>query len=281
VSDSSIGFDFSGITLGVEGLDSRLRARLTELWSAFATDPPVSPFLRSRIRHTGEFPTPTQAFAPKAMIADLRAERAVYSMPEGQAQVEIDGSVELRFGPAERDRDFYAILDLLRACLAWRLPSRSGAMLHAAALLLDGRAFLLVGSEGSGKSSWARLGEQAGGHVVSDDVVLLEVRGGVAELLGAPLFSTHPVQARRGRWPVAAILFPQKASEAEIVPISRLIARAKLTANLPFVAEALGRDPRIDGILERLVADVPCAGLRFALSDSFVELLRRWPRRGP
>ena len=144
-------------------------------------------------------------------------------------------------------------------------------------LELDGRAFLMVGPEGSGKSSWAAQGAAAGGRVISDDLVLIDDSGGGIEAVGSPFRSSYKAPYLPGRWPVAAILFPRQGKRARLAPAAALLAQARLTANLPFVTEGLGHDARIEAVVRRVLDRVPCAELTFALDPSFVELLRGWP----
>jgi len=56
--------------------------------------------------------------------------------------------------------------------------------------------------------------------------------------------------------------------------VTPLLARARLTANLPFIADGLETDPRISELLARLVDETPCRELTFALDSSFMALLR-------
>jgi hypothetical protein len=170
-------------------------------------------------------------------------------------------------------REFYTLANLLRACVAWLLPGRRGLMLHAAGLLLEGRAHLLVGPESSGKSTWAALGEAAGGRVISDDLVLLDGSGERVEALGSPFRSTHRADYRPGRWPLHSVLFPRHGEPAALRAVSELLATARLSANLPFVSEAVATDPRIAAALRGVVRTVECAELTFSPDPSFVALL--------
>jgi hypothetical protein len=135
----------------------------------------------------------------------------------------------------------------------------------------------MVGSAGAGKSTWARLGEEGGGRVVSDDLVLLDGRDGRIEVLGSPFRSTHYIEYHPGRWPLAGILFPRHATPPAWERAPRLLARAKLAANLPFVTEAIAQDERIPALIETYLARIPCMELSFGLNPSFVELLRTDP----
>ncbi len=273
-----LDLDLSGVTLRLEGVSRGSHERLSDEWSAFRARAAARPFLHARVRtrdaHDGS-PTPhTRQFAPKQMRSRLTAERAVFSMPEGQGEVDASGRCRIELAPGLGDREFFTLVNLLRACLAWRLPSRGSALLHAAGLVVESRAFVLVGAEGSGKSTFARLGEQSGARVISDDLVLLDSTAGQIELLGAPFRSTHPIDFRRGRWPLAAVLFPRHGRPAALAATAPLVAKARILANLPFIAEGVESDPRIESLLARLSHAAPCLELTFAPDPSFIELLR-------
>lgn len=279
-STIDLGFDFSGLTLRLEGLRPEMAARLGRDWAGFESPVADEPFLHGRIHIEGDCAISSQGYRPKAMTAKLGPAGARYAMREGEAHVDAHGLARVRLARTGDDRDYFTLLNLLRACLAWRMPSRGGVLLHAAGIVVGERAFVLTGPEGSGKSSWARLGEQCGGHVLSDDVVLLDGQGSSVEALASPLRSTHVIHHRPGRWPLAAILFPRKAADAGYDPVSSMVAQARIAANLPFVADGLGDDERIGSAIERLVREIRCADLRFALDGAFVDLLRRWPHGG-
>jgi hypothetical protein len=270
-----LDFDFSGVRLSLRGLPPALAERLGEEWRPYGVHGPGEAFLRLEIGY--EEGDPERAvWAPKAMQATLGEESADFSMAEGRATIDASGASRVRMIRGLGPREYYTLVNLLRACLAWLLPSRGGVMLHAAGLVVEGRAFLLVGPEGSGKSTWVRLGQRAGARVLSDDVVLVDGAGPEPEALGSPLRSTYDGEQLRGRWPLAALLFPRHGRPALDREVSGLLARARLTANLPFIAEGVARDERIGSMLERLARSVPCADLTFGLDPGFLELLRRW-----
>ncbi len=273
-----LAFDLSGIAVRVRGLPAPLDARLAHEWSAFLAGDAGRPFLDVEVA-CAELPVPQGPFAPKAMRSRLDRDRARFEMPEGDVSVDAGGRAVLRLSTAvAAERGWFAFLNLLRAALAWRLPSRGGMLLHAAAVTLDGRAFLLAGSEGSGKSTFAALAESRGARVLSDDLVLLDGALAPVEALGAPFRSTHPGAQAPGRWPVAALLFPVHGASARLDAVPPLLVRARVTANLPFVAEGIEADPRIHEAIERLAGGVPAHDLTFGRDPSFVDLLLGFPR---
>jgi hypothetical protein len=211
------------------------------------------------------------------MSSEFLAGRARFALPEGHAEVASAGEARIRLVRGTPSTAYFAMQNLLRACLAWSLPGRSAALLHAAALAIGKRGFALVGPEGCGKSTWARIGDEHGAHVLSDDLVLVECGDAGAELLGSPFRSTHEGDYRPGRWRLAAILFPRHGAPPAIADCDALRAGARLAANLPFVADAIERDDRVAQLVDRLVREVPCRELTFAPDPSFLDLLRAEP----
>jgi len=268
-----VELDFSGIGLRLEGMTDDLALRLEQDWAPFVTRDAAPPLLCVELRlvdGSGDL----GSFLPKEMTSVLEPTRAEFGMPQGRAEVDDTGLARLRLVRDLGSMTYYTLQNLLRACLAWRLPARGAAMLHAAGLVIDGRAFVLVGPEGCGKSTWARCAEQAGARVLSDDLVLVEGTAAGAEALGSPLRSTHSSPLQPGRWPLAALLFPRHGKAAVLTPSDPLLTRARLAANLPFVSAALQCDPRVSAVVERLATRVPCKELTFSPDPSFVDLLR-------
>jgi hypothetical protein len=226
--------------------------------------------LRVEVTRVGPVSRP---FDPKAMRAEIAPESARYEMPEGRVEVDDRGKGRLTVGLVGGTRAYYAFANLVRAALAWRMLSRGGALLHAAGIVLRGRAFVLAGASGSGKSTWARLAAEAGASVLSDDLVLLDGRGGGIEALGAPFRSTHERTVGPGRWPLAAILFPVHGSDAALSPVSGIEARARVLANLPFVIDGVAGDRRVTETIERWMASVPTRKLTFGLDPAFLDTL--------
>jgi hypothetical protein len=268
-----VELDFSGIGLRLDGMTDELALRLEQDWAPFVARDEAPPFLCVKLElvdGSGDL----GSFLPKEMTSVLEPRRAEFGMPQGRAEVDDTGLARVRLVRDLGSMTYYTLQNLLRACLAWRLPARGAAMLHAAGLVIDGRAFVLVGPEGCGKSTWARCAEEAGAEILSDDLVLVEGTAEGAEALGSPLRSTHRSPLRPGRWPLAALLFPRHGETAVWEPSKPLLARARLAANLPFVSAALECDPRVAFVVERLVTRVPCKELTFSPDPSFVELLR-------
>jgi len=265
-------FDLSGVGIRLSDLPSEIGSLLESSWQAFSIERALSPVLDLRVEATRVAPF-SGKFDPKAMRAEISPERARYEMAEGRVEVDAAGKGRVVVGIVEGSRPYYAFANLVRAALAWRMLSRGGALLHAAGIILRGRAFVLAGPAGSGKSTWARLAEEAGGSVLSDDLVLLDGHGGAIEALGAPFRSTHENTVGRGRWPLAAILFPAHGTGAALAPVSGLESRARVLANLPFVADGVADDRRVTETIERWLASVPTRMLTFGRDRAFIDTL--------
>jgi hypothetical protein len=260
--------NLSGIELAFEGLPPSFERLMAQEWKPFLAGDVRDPVLRARIEV--DDPAETKApFDPRSMTLRIADGAGEFSLPGGHAWLERDGSVRLRLDSAGRE-SFFNMTNMLLACLATRLPARGGAVVHAGCLLVKERAYLLIGTEGAGKSTWTHLGHQGGAAAVSDDIVL--VQG--SEVLGSPFRSRHlPGSLKVGRWPIAALLYPHHGTSASRTPASRLLASARLVANLPFISAAVEQDPDVTAFTDRLVTSTPCYEFTFSRDPSFLALL--------
>lgn len=276
---SELHFGFSAFSLRLTGLPATLADRLRAEWAAFVVDAASGPSLTAAIDHDpGLLYERTIPFSPKAMHGDLRGETAVFTLPEGRAAIDGVGGARITLHGEPDARLYFALINLLRAAIAWSLPSHGILMLHAAGLRVDGRAFLLVGPEACGKSTWVRAGIDGGAQPISDDIVLVDTRPDRALALGSPFRSTQRADYRPGHWEIGALLLPRWGSEPTLERVSPLQAQLALVSNLPFVAEALSR-PSIAAAVDRLSAQ-SWRRLTFAAAASFVSLLEGWTRDG-
>lgn len=271
-----VDLDLSGVTVALERTSPEIADAVRRDWAAFVAKPARRPFLRCRFGALG-VGAPPGPLLPKRMRSTLCRAGAIFELPEGRAEVRDGGEARIDLASGLGRREFWTAMSLLRACLAWRLPDRGAALIHAAGAAVDGRGYLLVGPGGAGKTSWVTLVERCGGRALSDDLVLVEAGAGRIDLLGAPFRSTHVADYRPGRFELAAVLFPRQGSPAAWSRAPGLLARARILANLPFVSDAPVEDGRLEPLIAALAERVPCLDFTFALDTSFVELLRRGP----
>jgi len=277
VNGDRLDLDLSGVALRVEGIGASWCGWLREHWGPFVGSGPCDPFLTVVVEEGAA--KLEGDWDPKSMRSTLSALGARYTLAEGSAHVDGSGRATVRLAAGLQQRGYWAMQNLIRACLAWSLPGRGGALLHAAGLVVDGRAFVMVGAEGAGKTTWSALGARDGAHVVSDDLVLIDGVGAQPVVAGAPFRSTAQGELRPGRWPLAALLFPHHGTSTAVAPIPVMLGQARVAANLPFIAEGIEQDARIGDLVERLAGETPCAQLTFGLEGSFLPALRSWPRR--
>ncbi len=235
------GYDLSGIGILVVDCPAALARRVEAAWSAYASSSVDRPLLTIDV-DVVDRPYPAGEYLPKQMQVTYDSGLVNFGMPEGSGVLAPDGKLQVALVRlAGEDRHYFTILNMVRAGLAHRIASRGGAFLHAAGVVIDGRGFVLTGAANAGKSTWARLAEQGGARVISDDVVLLDRDSDDRlELLASPFRSTHEVEDRPGRWPLAAILHPEHATAAALRPLTGLGVHARIVANLPFVSQRLG-----------------------------------------
>lgn len=271
-------FDFSGFSIALEGDLEGLGPLCGSLWGPFSAGDDGTALLRCRVEIDRTMPAEAP-YDPKAMIARIEPASAAFRMGTGRISLDARGSAVAHLAPAGPTHRFYTLANLVTAALAWLLPRHDALVLHAACCLLDDRAFVLVGAENAGKSTFARLAGASGGRVLSDDLILVRATAAGGEALASPIRAMDAPGP--GRWPLAAILFPEHARSAALVPVSRLAASAKLAANLPFVQEGFESYPRPLEVAGRLLAAVPCRILRFPPDPSFVPLLRAFDGTEP
>jgi hypothetical protein len=270
---ASVTLDLSGLLVRVGGLDDGLASAFEESWGAFvAAEPDRTPWLDVAVDDAGRA-IPELPHMRPSMAGEVRETGARFESDEGTIELDAGGRALARLGSGAASWRFWGLANLLYAAIAARLPSRPGVMLHAAGIVVEGRAFLLTGAAGSGKSTFARAARDAGARVVSDDSVIVDGGSGGPSLLGTPVRASEARPGGPGRWPVAAILHARWGSPASLGTVPAPVAQARLAANFLFVSSGWGKDARLPQVLD-LMAALPQRELTFAPDPSFVSLLR-------
>ena len=268
--------DFSGIGIRIGGLTERLRADLAATWSGFLSEHVAEPALVVGVQ--ADPPSDREhPFAPKSMRAERNGDGVTFMIDQGVSTASASGEVAIRLVSTTPAHQAAALVNLATAAIAWRLPRRGAALLHAAGIVLGGRAFVLVGGEGTGKTTWAKHAQAAGAEVLGDDLVLVDRSAGTWEALASPFRAQASTLRSPGRWPVAAILGGVHAGAVSLHDEPAIRTLARLAANLPFAVDGLGADAAIDRVLDGLVREVPHLILAFAPDASFVPLLSEMP----
>ena len=96
------------------------------------------------------------------------------------------------------------------------LPAFSALILHAAGIVLGGRAILLAAPDGGGKSTAAALALRAGGAVLSDDRTAVRRVRGSWQAFGTPWGRTGASSSA----PLCGLFFLEKGPRFELEPVS-------------------------------------------------------------
>jgi len=238
VTGESIDLDISGFGLRFEGLTRALAEELSRQWPQYVRTRGSAPSLVIQVEDDDRAMTP----GPR-MEGGLRIEATPdavhFRADEGAMVQDLPGArAMVRLAMGDEGRRFWGLVNLTLAAVGWRLLARGGGAVHAAGILIESSAYLLVGPSGSGKSTWARTAAEAGLPVLSDDCVLVETADSRLVALGSPFRSKELPSPGPGRWPVAAILIPDHAALPALAPISRLMLEARIAANLLYSMSA-------------------------------------------
>lgn len=173
--------------------------------------------------------------------------------------------------------DHGSLENLLRVVMSYSALAQGGLLLHSAAVLRDGRAFVFVGSSGAGKSTVSRLSDTRGMGVLSDDInVLLPDPNSsssfvIEQVPFAGDFRDAPTV--RGRHQVAAILELRQAQRHGVEPITCARASALLSAHAPFVNGDPARSESLLATSASLAAGLTTNRLDFLPDAGFWDLL--------
>jgi hypothetical protein len=262
-------FDLSGIVVRVLGLPEELDDALARRWSAFvaaAAEPHLTVVL-------GDAPGP--AAAAEASPVDMGDDSAAARFETSGGGIVVDpaGRAELRLALASTPEELHTLINLLLAAVAHVAPYRGALVVHGAGIVVDGRAYVLVGPSGSGKSTWVDLAAPIV-HPISDDLLGIDASGRAVEVLALP-FRRYPApSAGPGRWPLGALLLPGHGPTARLEPAEPRVARAALLGNLPHIAPARRLNPVVSAVVDRIIAHARLRRLVFAKDPGFVDLLR-------
>ena len=276
MSGARLDLDLSGLGVTFHGMPGDLADEMRRTWPAFAvtsTDP--DPIVVD-VSELGRPLTPGEAMLGGV---EIEASGAGLSVRRDEGEMTCDPEarqVAVRLASGNPRRRLWGLVNLLAVAVARRLLGRGGGALHAAGIVVDERAFLLVGAEGAGKTTWARAAGAVGLPVISDDIVFVDSGRGRLEAIGTPIRDREIAHSGPGRWPVAALLVPRHGTEAALLPVSRLRLETALSANLLYVAASWRDDPRVPRAIEAIAEGAPARTLVFRPDGSWVEVLRGW-----
>ena len=148
-----------------------------------------------------------------------------------------------------------------------------GVELHSCGVIdREGRGHLFAGVSGAGKTTTARLWQDAARGIVSDDRVIVRERGAAPWMFGTPWHGEAELSLAGGA-PLAGVYLLVQAAQNELRPLPQAEAVARLfRCAFPLFHDAASLDFTLS-FLERLAASVPVRELRFTRDPAVVDLV--------
>jgi hypothetical protein len=159
------------------------------------------------------------------------------------------------------------------------LALAGGIIMHGAGVVLEGRALVMGGVSGAGKSTIAKLLSAAGwgDALLSDDRIILRTAGGAGAQPAITAWGTpwpgDAHVARNAAAPLVALLFLVKSDADELVQLTATQAAERLmrVVSCPWYDPV--RMPLVLDVCSQIVESTPCYDLRFRPGPDAVKLL--------
>ena len=290
--------DFAGGPQVIEGLADWQIEVIEAAWGPLAGPAGESEPARFRLLRAAQrdFRQIDLCAWPNSFDFDHQPERVRFAGRHALAVLELPGGRLERgalWSAAGDGAEFAGVFEnFFRVALAYRLLDLGGVLLHSAAVVDGGRAYVFVGRSGAGKSTLSRLSLDGGREVLSDDLnaVALESSGQEGDrVIGGRLpfagVLRSPVSARRSV-PLGGLLSLEQAPPGaahDVEEVSRARGVASLLAAAPFVNADPLRAERLERVLLEICGGGPGDGsvalarLRFhRRDDRFWDELRRF-----
>ncbi|MGA8762198.1 MAG: hypothetical protein WB562_04835 [Candidatus Sulfotelmatobacter sp.] len=130
----------------------------------------------------------------------------------------------------------YSIDAVLRIVHTLVLAKQGGFLLHSASAIRNGKAFLLAGVSGAGKTTIARLAPPDA-TLLTDEISYVRKAEGGYVAYGTPFTGELAKLGENTSAPVAALYLLAKGTENYIEPVAAAVAGRELLANMLFFAE--------------------------------------------
>ena len=148
-----------------------------------------------------------------------------------------------------------------------------GMMLHASAVVVDGKAYLFSANSGTGKSTHTKLWLQKFGdraYILNDDKPALRLQNGIWYAYGTPWSGKDDISANVGV-PIAGIAMVERDEKNSIVPIGGTEAILAVLSQINRPKDSASRTQLLR-LLDMLICDVPVWRLRCNMDVDAVEV---------
>ncbi len=184
---------------------------------------------------------------------------------------------EIVFTDRRTDALRMSLENFLRVASQLLLLAHDCFLVHGAGVLDRERCFLFFGPSGVGKTTVFTFSTPRA--ALSDDIVLIDLRGAAPLAAAAPFFGRFPAQERRrGAWPLVAALRLRQSLEDRLEELPMARAVATVSGSVPFIHELGVPHEGLTALVARLCAAIPVCDLQFTKSARFWTVLgERFP----
>lgn len=212
---------------------------------------------------------------PKGGGEIYRMERRVSEKGFSVWSYEFAGSLDVRertatLGLVQSEGHLFdrGLENFLRVLTAAYVLERGGLLIHAAAIVRNGRAFVFFGPSGSGKTTVTHLSPRD--VILSDDLALILPGPEGYRAAGIPFgMAHHRIPQTNASFPVASLNRLVQSTEVDVEPIAGGRALAELAGSLPFVMQEPAQASRALETARRVLGSVPVRRLYFRRDESF------------
>ena len=270
--------DFVGGPYHVTGVNAAQRRRLEAHFAEACIGTPGAPTVAVEItvQKPGALRFRPPAPPPRELSFDLQAEpdhmRVAGESLCGRIACLPDVSGELW---TDTDGAFFTrnvFENFFRIVVTYRLLEHGGLLVHSAAVVSRGQAYLFPGRSGDGKSTVSRRSLAEGREVLSDDMNAVTWRDGAAWVEKVPFTGDLGRTWSRGSaYPLRAILALEKSAATRLRGLPPAQAMGRLTACAPYLNADTYRSAKLLENLQQLTGKVPAHILAFSLQGEI------WP----
>jgi hypothetical protein len=200
----------------------------------------------------------------------VRNESGVWIMQRGDFSARYDPV--RRSGTVRQNANRYSIDSVIRIIHTLTLAPGHGFLLHAASAIRAGRAFILAGPSGAGKTTIASLAP-ADAHLLSDEVSYIRKCGSEFTASGTPFTGELGRAGENVSAPIHALYFLHHAAENRVERLPDAEAVRLLMRNILFFAGDPVLVSRVFDLACQFIRVVPASRLSFVPDESVWETI--------